>query len=157
MMKRLLRFASLLALVCAVAACEKTTETPEPVLDVTANNISGVWRLAGWNDKGLAQGAYVYIEFTRRNTEFTIYENLDSFSARKITGRYNIYTDEEHGAIIRGQYDYGNGDWQHRYIVRSLTKTSMTWIALDDADDISVYERCDGVPDDILSQFPSEE
>lgn len=123
---------------------------PEPEIDVTPNNIAGVWRLAE-SSGGLSDDTYVYIEFTRRDQTFTIYQNIDSFSLRVITGTYNIYTDEESGAIIRGSYDHGNGDWSHRYIVR-MTSGRMTWTAKDDADNISVYERCDTVPDDILSE-----
>ena len=58
-------------------------------------------------------------------------------------------TDEELGAIIYGNYDYSAGDWQHRYIVTDFSKTQMIWTAKDDRSDISVYERCDGIPEDI--------
>ena len=68
---------------------------------------------------------------------------------RKLTGRFAIETDEELGAIIYGNYDYSAGDWQHRYIVTDFSKTQMIWTAKDDRSDISVYERCDGIPEDI--------
>lgn len=153
-MKRLFRLTTLLAMMLAAVSCEKkSNEIAEPVLDVTANNISGVWKLTQWSGGTLRDGTYVYIELTRRDQEFTIYQNTDSFSARKITGYYNIETDEELGAVIRGIYNYGNGDWRHRYIVRNLTRYSMTWIAKDDADDVSVYERCEAVPDEILAEI----
>lgn len=134
-------------------ACDKGDDTPaEPLLDVTANNISGIWKLAEWSGNTMESGTYVYIEFTRRDQQFTIYQNQDSFVARKIGGHYNITTDEALGAVIRGQYDYGNGDWRHRYIVRDLTASSMTWIAVDDPDDISMYKRCEAIPDEILAE-----
>ena len=78
-----------------------------------------------------------------------MYQNLDSFGARKLTGRFAIETDEELGAIIYGNYDYSVGDWQHRYIVTDFSKTQMIWTAKDDRSDISVYERCDGIPEEI--------
>ena len=53
------------------------------------------------------------------------------------------------GAIIYGNYDYSVGDWQHRYIVTDFSKTQMIWTAKDDRSDISVYERCDGIPEEI--------
>lgn len=155
-MKKLLRFTLLMALTFAAVSCDKKDEQPEPSLDVTANNISGVWKLAEWSGTTLEEGTYVYIEFTRRDLTFTIYQNLDTFSARKLTGRYNINTDEELGAIIRGRYDYGTGDWAHRYIVRNLKADRMTWIATDDPEDISVYERCEAVPEEILADFVTE-
>lgn len=152
-MKHLLKVTIVLATILAAISCEKKIDVPEePLLDVTANNISGIWKVAEWNGHSLEEGTYVYIEFTRRDQTFTIYQNTDSFIARKITGRFNITEDEEFGAIIRGQYDYGNGDWRHRYIVRELKKSTMTWIAKDDVDDITVYERCDEIPADILAQ-----
>lgn len=156
-MKNLLRWTIVLTIMLAVISCSKDNETPaEPLLDVTANNISGIWRLVEWNGNNMNNGTYVYIEFTRRDQRFTIYQNQDSFMARKIGGDYNITTDESLGAVIRGRYDYGNGDWRHRYIVRNLTSSSMTWIAVDDSDDISLYERCEAVPEDIIAETGSE-
>lgn len=149
--------AAVAAMLLTVGCDKKEGPAGEPLLDVTANNISGTWKLTEWSGGEMAGGSYVYIEFTRRDQTFTIYENLDSFSARRITGRYNILTDEELGAVIWGQYDYTNNDWAHRYIVRGLTATKMTWIAKDDPEDVSVYERCDAVPDDILAELPAEE
>ena len=151
-MRHLLRLAIVVAALLATVACKERIITSEPQLEVTANNISGVWRLASWNGAPLGEGTYVYIEFTRRDQLFTIYQNTDSFIARKITGRYNIDLDEELGAVIRGQYDYGNGDWRHRYIITNLSHQEMTWTAQDDAEDVSVYERCDAVPSEIIAQ-----
>lgn len=153
-MKNLLKLAICAAAVTAMFSCSK----PEPIetpMDVTANNIAGVWELSSWSG-GLPDGCYVYIEFTRRDQTFTIYENLDTFSARKVTGRFHIDLDEELGAVIRGDYDYGNGQWSHRYIVRGLDKQQMTWVAKDDNSDVSVYTRCDKVPDQILEQTASD-
>lgn len=148
---KLSRLTILLTLALLAISCRKEPAAmPEPLLDVNANNISGVWRLVQWNGNAPAEGTYVYIEFTRRDQLFTIYQNLDSAGGRKITGRYNIYTDDESGAVIRGLYDYGNGDWAHRYIISALTRVRMTWTAKDDPDDVSVYERCEEIPADIL-------
>ena len=32
----------------------------------------------------------------------------------------------------------------------------MTWIATDDAGNVSVYVRCDGIPQEILDQYKDE-
>ncbi|MEE0828381.1 MAG: hypothetical protein U0L86_04420, partial [Alistipes finegoldii] len=53
------------------------------------------------------------------------------------------------GAVIRGSYDYGAGDWAHRYIVTDFTETSMVWTAKDDRSDVQVFVRCDGIPDEV--------
>ena len=156
MMKHLLRLTLFAAIVLTAASCDRKSETTE-VLDVTAHNVSGVWQLVEWSGGSLAEGTYVYMELTRRDREFTIYDNLTSFSARCRTGRYNIVIDEDYGtAVIRGQYNYGTGDWQHRYKVTGLTATGMTWTAVDDPDDVSVYRRCDAVPQYILDELPAK-
>ena len=114
--------------------------------------------LDSWNNgEALADGSYVYIELSYRDgNEFTIYQNLDSFGPRRITGVYNLSTDESLGSVIRGMYDYENGDWNHRYIIRNLFSDRMTWIATDDAQNVSVYKRCPGVPQEILDAYKDE-
>ena len=146
-MKRFLRFAALLSALALLGACDDDMYvTP---LEVTNNNIAGTWQLAEWNGAPLAEGSFVYIEFISKDAKYVMYQNLDSFGARKLTGRFAIETDEELGAIIYGNYDYSVGDWQHRYIVTDFSKTQMIWTAKDDRSDISVYERCDGIPEEI--------
>ena len=136
---------SLLALmsVTLFVACSKDdNEYQEPQLDVTPNNIAGCWTLESYdNGQALADGSYVYIDFVRADRTFTLYQNIDSAPSRAITGSYNIDTDAEYGAIIRGQYDFGAGDWAHRYIVSSLTANKMVWVAKDDSSNVSVYVR----------------
>ncbi|MBP3289817.1 MAG: lipocalin family protein [Alistipes sp.] len=150
MFKRLLLMAVMA--VSMVACTEKDGPYPEkaePQLEVTRNNISGAWRLESWKGAPLAEGSYIYIDFVRADRTYTMWQNIDSAPARKITGLYNIDIDEELGAVIRGNYDYGNGDWAHRYIVKSLTASEMIWVAKDDAEDVSVYVRCQ-IPEELL-------
>lgn len=152
MFNRLLLMA---AMVAAMVACTEKdgteNELKEPQLEVTRNNISGEWTLESWKGAPLAEGSYVYIDFVRSDRTYTMWQNIDSAPARKITGLYNIEIDEELGAVIRGNYDYGNGDWAHRYIVTSLTASQMIWVAKDDAEDVSVYVRCQ-IPDELLNE-----
>ncbi|MCH5335424.1 MAG: hypothetical protein J1D86_06460 [Alistipes sp.] len=158
-MKRFMKFAAAaFAALLTITACEKSSgEYVEPQLDVTPNNIAGYWRVAVWNGGPLEQSCYVYLNLMRKDRLFELYQNLDSFSPRKVTGYYNITTDEEYGAIIRGNYDHGVGEWSHRYAVSSLTAGSMTWVALDNPDDVTVYERTDAIPEDILAAFAEDE
>ena len=142
----------LMVAVAAMSACSEDESFVEPLLDVTPHNISGVWCLQSWNGGALAEGSYVYIEFERADRTYTMWQNLDSAPARKITGMYNIEIDAELGAVIRGNYDYGNGDWAHRYIVTSLTSDEMVWVAKDVASDVSVYVRCE-----LPEEFQTEE
>lgn len=125
-------------------ACDDEPEVPaEPQLEVTANNIAGEWQLAEWKGAQLAEGSYVYLSFDRRERTFVIYQNLDSFSTRELTGSFYIEMDPEQGAVIRGSYDYDRGDWAHRYLVKSLTANEMVWVAKDDAEDQSIYVRAE--------------
>lgn len=157
-MKNLLKFSFLLILAATFAGCDDDKSYEDPGLEVSLYNISGTWKLESWNNgSALADGSYVYLEITYRDgQEFTIYQNLDSFGPRRITGVYNIYTDESLGSIIRGMYDYENGDWSHRYIIRDLYTDRMTWIATDDPQNVSVYVRCDGIPQEILDQYKDQ-
>ena len=157
-MKNLLKISLMLLAAIGLASCDDDNSYDDPGLDVTLYNISGTWKLDAWNNgEALADGSYVYIEMSYRDgNKFTIYQNLDSFGPRRITGVYNLYTDESLGSIIRGMYDYENGDWSHRYIIRNLYSDSMTWIATDDPENISVYTRCDGIPQEILDRYKDE-
>lgn len=133
----------MLAVAMFATACSDDDEPQVEVLDVTRSNIAGVWQLASWNDAPLESGNYVYIKFERSERRYTMWQNVDSFQARKLTGLYWIDIDEELGAIIRGSYDHGVGEWSHRYIVSDLTADSMVWTSKDDASDVSVYVRCE--------------
>ena len=77
-----------------------------------------------------------------------MYQNLDSFTnvPHVITGSYYIDTDVELGAVIRGNYDHDSGDWAHRYVVKSLTATTMVWVAKDDETFIQEFKRVDSIP-----------
>lgn len=140
----------LFSFIFAVAgACDDDNQAIDSTLPVTTNNIAGTWQLAQWNGAPLADNSYVYLQLIRKDKLFKLYQNLDSFQLRVLTGRFNLTDDEQLGTVIRGQYDHGTGDWQHRYIIRDLTADRMVWVALDDPEDISVYVRCDAIPEEI--------
>lgn len=153
-MKNLLKLTLVAVAFALLGACDDKADTPH-YLEVTPNNISGSWRLESTCGEPLAEGCYVYVDFDRKERSFELYQNTDSFSTRYITGRYFIYTDEEAGAVIRGDYDYGNGAWAHRYIVSNLTAKRMVWTALDNPDYVDVYVRCE-IPPHIVSAGPKQ-
>lgn len=132
------------------ASCEKDIEPEVVYLEVNANNISGQWELSEWNGAGLADGTYVYLDIVRNDRTYTMYQNLDSFMdvPHTVTGSYFLETDPELGAIIRGNYDHDSGDWAHRYIIKDLTATEMTWIARDDESFIQKFVRINDIPVD---------
>lgn len=124
------------------AACSDDEEYVEPQLEVTHHNIAGEWKLQSWsNGQPVADGCYLYLELVRKDATFTIYDNLDSFQTVVTKGRFVVENDPELGAVIRGEYEAGGGDWNHRYIITSLTAHEMIWVATDDPQDVSVYLR----------------
>lgn len=142
-------FPLLAAMALVSVSCEKNEmpEPEEPQLEVNANNISGKWELVEWNEAELAEGTYVYIDLVRNDRTYTMYQNLDSFAdaPHVVTGSYYIETDVEFGAVIRGNYDHDSGDWAHRYVVKSLTATTMIWVAKDNENFIQKFSRVDSI------------
>ena len=140
-MKKIAKFAMVVVALMMVG-CTKPGFNGSIFLDVTHNNISGVWRLESYdNGVKLAEGSYYYIVFDRAERTFVTYDNLGSMGAYKNSGRYDIVTDG--AAVIRGMYDFGRGDWEHSYYVRNLTQDSMYWVATDDENITQVYVRAE--------------
>ena len=142
--------AAVAVLAMVAVSCEKEDSSlpVEEELEVTANNISGKWKLVSWNGAKLADGTYVYLDIVRNGRTYTMYQNIDSFSGvpHVVTGSYYIDTDPELGAVIRGNYDHDSGDWAHRYIVTYLTEDKMEWIAKDGETFVQVFLRVDSIP-----------
>ena len=140
-MKKIVNFAMVLVAILAMG-CTKPGYNGSPFLDVTPNNISGVWSLKSYDGgQNLEEGTFYYIEFDRKDKTFVSYDNLGSMEVFKNSGRYDIVTDG--AAVIRGMYDFGRGDWEHSYYVRNLTQKSMVWVATDDETISQVYERAE--------------
>lgn len=158
-MKNWLKIVAVALVALAFTGC-KPDLYPNPAKEVTPHTLAGQWKLVCYSDgnavaHNLAEGSYVYLEFTRKDRTFTEFQNINNAFGTVRTGVYNIYTDEEAGAVIRGMYDYGAGDWAHRYSV-TLFDDEMVWIALDDPYQQCVYERCE-IPEEIASQAPAED
>ena len=136
-------------LLSAFAFCS-CVEKEEPIvyLDVNAHTSSGSWQLVEWGGVSLNETTYMYVDFVRNDRTYTIYQNLDSFAnvPHVVTGSFYIETDLELGAVIRGNYDHDSGDWAHRYIVKDLTETEMTWIAKDDETYVQKFVRVESIP-----------
>ena len=149
-MNKITKILALAFMAVASMACNKIEDPQgngsEP-LEVNTNNISGKWELVEWNGAPMAGGTYVYMDIERGKT-YTMYQNLDSFSdiPHVITGSYNLATDPELGAIIRGSYDHDNGDWSHRYIIKDLYENEMLWVAKDDPSFTQKFVRIASIP-----------
>ena len=139
-----------MVLAVTLCGCSSEDEVVEPQLDVTPHNISGTWQLESWhNGVQLAEGAYLYMELIRKDRAFKSYDTVESALPRYRTGVYNIETDPELGAIIRGMYDFDGGDWNHRYIVTSLTASKMIWVAKDNPAEVQVFVKKE-IPAEVL-------
>ena len=146
-----------LMLVLVLASCTRDEETAPQQLEVTPNNISGIWTLSEVNGEQLPDGLYCYIEFVRRDRIYTMYQKFDSMYPRRLTGSYEITKDEYKGYILSGKYDYGTGNWNNSYIVTELYEGSMLLTADAQSVDVCKYVRCNEVPDEIVEWFESVE
>ncbi|MBE6297120.1 MAG: hypothetical protein E7088_01325 [Bacteroidales bacterium] len=152
-MNTLQRTMAMLLLAIVAVACSSDDEIKPQPLEVTPNNVSGIWALASVNDEPLPDGLFCYIEFVRRTREFTMYQKFDSMYPRRITGTFAIENDEYKGALLSGKYDFGAGAWNNSYIVTSLFENSMVLTVDAENGEVCKYVRCSAVPEDILGMF----
>ena len=147
-MNRFKTILAMLAFVLLAISCQKDDTPKVEYLDVTPNNISGNWKLVEWNGQPLSGGTYFYVQLTRKDREFTIWQNFDSMLSypHKLTGEYNIQIDVEKGAIIEGQYDFDGGFWSYKYEINDLTADSMTWVAVEDESFTQKFIKVDSIP-----------
>ena len=149
-MKRIISLIAVIALSAAVISCDKKdlSELQPVQLEVNAHTISGQWQLLKWNGEELAEGTYVYLDIVRNDKTYTMYQNMDSFTdvPHVLTGSYFLYTDEELGAIIRGNYDHDGGEWAHRYSITNLTENEMYWVSTDNPSFTQQFIRVDNIP-----------
>ena len=151
-MKTLFRFVMLIAVLGGFCSCEEdhsyTDDTPNKIV---YSQVAGTWQLTQWNNSEIRDGLYFYVILHSKGHTFEIYQNFDSGKSRRLTGIYTLEYDENEGNTITGLYDHASGFWNHIYRIDRFTEESMTWIVKDDLSDISVYTRCEAVPDDILN------
>ena len=152
-MKTFLKTMALMLVLSGVVACSPDEDDTMQPLEVTPNNISGIWTLAEVNGELLPDGLYCYIEFVRRERTFTMYQKFDSMYPRRLTGGFSITKDEYKGYILDGRYDYGTGDWNYSYIVTNLFEESMVLTADTENGDVCKYVRCNEIPAEIISWF----
>ena len=151
-MRNFLKLTMMLFLSAMVASCVQSIvpDKQSEYLDVTPNNIAGVWRMESFdNGIEMPEDASYYIEFNRAERTFAEYDISNSMGWYKRTGRYDIFVDSY--AVITGKFDNGQGYWEHDFYVRDLTAERMVWIATDDEEVVQVYVRAE-LPDWIVSE-----
>lgn len=149
MIRKISILASVIIAAMMFSACSKQVTPTVEYLEVNANNISGNWKLDKWNGSDMASGTYMYVKFVRNGTTFDMWQNMDSFSniPHYSFGNFNILIDEERGAYIIGEYlPQDTGFWKHNYLVKDLTKDTMTWVAMDDENFVQHFVRVDSIP-----------
>lgn len=139
----------MLFLAISMVACEKDEEQDVIYLDVTNANLHGSWKLSEWNNELINDLRYCYIDFNRSEEKFIIYENIGSMYAQKLTGSYRIKGNSQDGYQLTGTYDYTGETWKG-YNVVSLTNTCLRLRAINNADELQVYERCSEIPADVI-------
>ena len=155
-MKTFLKTIAFMLVLTGVFACSPDEDLTPQSLDVTPNNISGVWKLAERNGIALPEGVYCYMQFVRRDRTFTMYQKFDSMYPRRLTGSFEITKDEYKGYILSGKYDYGAGNWNNSYLVTSLFEDFMVLTADTENGDVCKYVRCNELPAEIVDWFESE-
>ena len=130
-------------------SCSKVnpTDETEVLLDVNASNLHGNWQLEAINGAAVEEGTYFYINFNRSGEEFKIWENLTSIpsSYNYSEGTFALYTEPETGTYIRG-IDNVKEEWSDTYVIKDLTKDTMTWVGMNDPTFVQVFTRVDKVP-----------
>ncbi len=154
--KTIFRAILLLVIAFNLTSCSDDDDEKVETVAFTTTTIHGTWQLTQWNGQALTGSVYCYIDFDRSYKTFKMYQNFDSMYARCITGSFSIEKDNYVGDVISGKYDFDNGAWNHDYIVTGFDNTTMTWTAKDDSSEVSVYQRCDEIPQDIISQARDE-
>lgn len=149
-MKTFIKIMLLSVLFFGTASCSDGDEEQKTTLEVTYANLNGTWRLSNWMGQEINETeSYVYIDFNRKDHTYTMYEKVSTGKAWKRTGSFSIIEDEKWGYVLSGNYAFGAGDWNQKYIVTDLVENSMVWTVKGDASDVSTYTRCDKIPADV--------
>ncbi len=149
-MKKYLKLYLMFFLAIGMVACEKDEDIQEePSLEVTNANLNGIWQLYEWNGEVMEDGRFCYMNLDRLEETFTIYENIGSMYARKLTGAYSIEGDDTEGYTLEGTYDYIEESWKG-YDVNRLTATRLELNVTDNPDEELIYVLVDEIPEDVL-------
>ncbi len=154
-MKNFFKLMLLLLLVAPFQACSDDDEPPVTALEVTPNNLAGIWKLHSWSGAAGEQPT-VYIEFIRKDRKFRIYQTYNSMLPELKTGKYTIENDYYKGDILNGKYDNGMGEWNNAYIVTALYEEILELKAdTEEFDEVQTFVRVSELPSEILDNLPS--
>lgn len=119
-----------------------------PVSGGDTSAIIGTWHLTSW--RGAVPSFDIYLDITA-NGVVTLYQRLES---RAWECFYSSAAIED--GVIKGTYSDGVA-WGATYNVSfDVEGDTMTWVDTADSSDISVYTRCDKLPEDITTTRGAE-
>ena len=112
------------------------------------SSIAGVWHLTAWRDA--VPSFDIYLDITA-NGVVTLYQRLESRAWECFYSSAAM----EYG-IIKGTYSDGVAWGASYYVSVDVEGDTMTWVDTADSNDISVYTRCDELPEDITTTRGAE-
>lgn len=156
-MKSIFKMMALLMFALTIGACsDDDIKFVATMPDVTNATLAGNWQLSELNGVPVAEDAYVYMQFVRRDQTFTIYDKMGSMYAHKMTGKYTYETDEYGVTTLSGRYDNQLDDnrWNDDYIVKELQPGAVMTLAIKgDENETQKYVYVDAIPDSILDEL----
>ena len=136
-----------MALLFSTSCTKPDLEIPVVYLDVNASNLHGNWKLQSVNGELQKESSFFYINFDRSGNKFQIWENHTAIPSTysHSEGTFALYTGPETGTYIRG-IDNVKEEWSDTYVIKDLTKDTMTWVGMNDPTFVQVFTRVDKVP-----------
>jgi hypothetical protein len=134
--------------VISTMSCEKPAPLPsDEKVAATYYNIDGCWELSQLNGQPLQEDTYLYIEFSRSDHRYQMWDNLNSMYGTTTTGTFAISEEEDGTYTLSGTYDYGVGDWNSCYMVTlSDGGNKMQWWRRG-ADQVMEFEHISEIPE----------
>ena len=125
---RLLLSVTLMLGAISTMSCEKPAPLPsDEKVAVTYYNIDGCWELSQLNGRPLQENTYLYIEFSRGDHSYQMWDNLNSMYGVCTTGTFYITEEEDGTYTLMGNYDHGAGEWSSDYKVEMFDMDRMQW------------------------------
>ena len=142
---RLLLSVTLMLVAITTTSCEKPAPLPsDERVAVTYYNIDGCWELYMFHGAPLQEDTYLYIEFSRSDHRYQMWDNLNSMYGISTTGTFYITEEEDGTYTLSGNYDHGAGDWSSSYKVEMSSTDNMTWRSTETILD---FRRIDSIPE----------
>ena len=152
-MRKIFNTLIVMLMATAFVACSSDNhDTDTGELDIATRNLEGNWKLQSLNGEEISGDAYFYIALERKDTQFKIYDNIESGVSHATTGTYTLTVDGKE-SIISGVYDNSFGrPWNNEYIISRLTANEMEWTTVDSTTgEVQTFVRVASIPENIVN------